>query len=266
MAKERVDILLVEQGLFVSRAQARIAIMEGKIHTENERIDKPGTKLNREVKLFVKGKVLPYVSRGGYKLEKAIKLFDLDLTGCIMADIGSSTGGFTDCALQKGASLVYAIDVGTNQLAWKLREDARVVVLEKTNFRYADASLFNRGLPTFISIDVSFISLKHIFKPLKDILAKESKVMALIKPQFEAEKDQVGKKGIIKDKAVHIEVIERVLGYAQENDLGLANISYSPITGGDGNIEFITLFIKGKKHKDIDLVKLVEEAHQNFGR
>ena len=173
MKKERIDVLLVEQGFFDSREKAKRAIMAGIVHDEHDIIDKPGTKIPVDSKLYVKGKVLPYVSRGGLKLEKAIKEFNLDLKDKIMVDIGSSTGGFTDCALQNGAKLVYAIDVGTNQLVWKLRNDPRVVVKEQTNFRYATKELFEYGIPSFASIDVSFISLKYIFEPLKDILSKK---------------------------------------------------------------------------------------------
>ena len=186
MKKERIDVLLVEQGFFDSREKAKRAIMAGLVYDEHDRIDKPGTKVSIEAKLMVKGNTLKYVSRGGLKLEKAINQFNISLQDKTMLDIGSSTGGFTDCALQNGASHVYALDVGTNQLVWKLRSDPRVEVMEQTNFRYATPDMFKNGLPDFVSIDVSFISLKLIFPPLKDILKPYGEFVALIKHQFEA--------------------------------------------------------------------------------
>ena len=197
MKKERIDILCVQQGLFESRNQAQRAIMAGIVRDENDYIDKPGTKIPVDTKLFVKGEKLKYVSRGGLKLEKAIELYNLDLTDVIMIDIGSSTGGFTDCALQHGAKKVYAVDVGTNQLVWKLRNDERVEVMEQYNFRYAKLDDFKYGMPTFASIDVSFISLRHMFNALKNVIAPDGVIVSLIKPQFEAGKDDVGKHGIV---------------------------------------------------------------------
>ena len=203
MEKKRIDVLLVEQGFFDSREKAKRAVMAGIVHNDHEIIDKPGTKVPVDMELFVKGTVMPYVSRGGLKLEKALKIFDISMQNRVMVDIGSSTGGFTDCALQNGAQCVYAVDVGTNQLVWKLRNDPRVIVKEKTNFRYATRDLFENGIPNIATIDVSFISLKHIFIPLKDILNENDDIVALIKPQFEAGKDEVGKKGIVKDPKTH---------------------------------------------------------------
>lgn len=194
MKKERIDVLLVEQGFFDSREKAKRAIMAGIVHDDYDIIDKPGTKIPIDSNLHVKGNIMPYVSRGGLKLERALKEFELDITDRIMVDIGSSTGGFTDCALQNGVKLVYAIDVGTNQLVWKLRNDPRVIVKEQTNFRYATSELFEHGIPTFASIDVSFISLKYIFDALKNILHSGNQVVALIKPQFEAGREEVGKR------------------------------------------------------------------------
>lgn len=194
MEKKRIDLLLVEQGFFDSREKAKRAIMAGIVHNDHEIIDKPGTKVPVDMKLFVKGSVMPYVSRGGLKLEKALKYFDITMTDRVMVDIGSSTGGFTDCALQNKAKRVYAVDVGTNQLVWKLRNDPRVVVKEKTNFRHATTDLFEYELPNIATIDVSFISLKLIFEPLKDILNDGDDIVALIKPQFEAGREDVGKK------------------------------------------------------------------------
>lgn len=264
MEKKRVDVLLVEQGFFDSRERAKRAIMAGLVHDDHDRLDKPGTKIPADTQLYVKGAIMPYVSRGGLKLEKAIKIFHLNLKDKIMVDIGSSTGGFTDCALQNGVKLVYAVDVGTNQLVWKLRNDPRVIVKEKTNFRYATKDLFDYELPTVATIDVSFISLKLIFAALKDILSSGNEIIALIKPQFEAGKEDVGKKGIIKDPNVHIRVIENVINYGKHNGFTIQNISYSPITGGEGNIEFLAYFTVGGISQSIDIKSIVEQAHLCF--
>ena len=264
MKKERIDVLLVEQGFFDSREKAKRAIMAGIVHDDYDIIDKPGTKIPVDSNLHVKGNIMPYVSRGGLKLEKALKEFSLNIKDEIMVDIGSSTGGFTDCALQNGAKLVYAVDVGTNQLVWKLRNDPRVIVKEKTNFRYATIDLFQEGLPTFASIDVSFISLKHIFNALKNILKTNNQVVALIKPQFEAGKDDVGKKGIVKDKEIHCRVIKDVIKFAKEDGFTLTKLTYSPITGGEGNIEFLGLFIKGEQQQSFDFKTIVEKTHHYF--
>ena len=207
MKKERVDVLCVEQGLFDSREKAKRAIMAGIVRDDYDYIDKPGTKIPIDSHLYIKGEKLRYVSRGGLKLEKALQVFHLQLDHLLMLDIGSSTGGFTDCALQHGAREVYALDVGTNQLVWKLRNDPRVHVLEQTNFRYASLELFQYGQPEFASIDVSFISLKHIFPALSKILKKGAYCVALIKPQFEAGRDDVGKHGIVSQPEIHQRVI-----------------------------------------------------------
>lgn len=264
MKKERIDILCVEQGLFTSREKAKRAIMAGIVRTDNEYIDKPGTKIPRDTKLYVKGEQLRYVSRGGLKLEKAIAAFEINLQNQIMLDIGSSTGGFTDCALQNGASLVYAVDVGTNQLVWKLRSDERVIVMEKTNFRYATPEQFPQ-IPDFATIDVSFISLSLILPPLSHILKKNGYVMALIKPQFEAGRDEVGKNGIVREFKTHIKVIEKVIAYANENGFSLKGLTYSPITGGEGNIEFLAYFcLDHGENKHCNYNDIVEEAHHHF--
>lgn len=265
MKKERIDILCVEQGLFSSREKAKRAIMAGIVRDENDYIDKPGTKIPVDTELFVKGDTLPYVSRGGLKLEKAINEFNLDIDHLTMLDIGSSTGGFTDCALQNGAKEVYALDVGTNQLVWELRNDPRVIVMEKTNFRHATIDMFTSSQPQFATIDVSFISLKHIFPPLVEILEKDRYVMALIKPQFEAGKEYVGKHGVVKEKDTHVQVIENVFNYAKESGLSVLGLSYSPITGGVGNIEFLGLF-KNTPYasQSIDILAVVEAAHNHF--
>ena len=265
MKKERIDILCVEQGLFESREKAKRAIMAGIVRDDYDYIDKPGTKIPVDSHLYIKGEKLAYVSRGGLKLEKALKIFDLHIQDLMMLDIGSSTGGFTDCALQNGAKEVYALDVGTNQLAWKLRNDPRVHVMEQTNFRYATLDIFQFGQPEFASIDVSFISLKHILKPLSQILKKDGYVVALIKPQFEAGKDDVGKHGIVSDPLIHQRVIHEVIAYAHEAHMSLKGLTYSPITGGVGNIEFLGCF-QNNQDEDVlvDIEQIVNEAHSHF--
>jgi 23S rRNA (cytidine1920-2'-O)/16S rRNA (cytidine1409-2'-O)-methyltransferase len=237
--KERIDVLLVERGLVETREKAKRAVMAGLVYSNEERLDKPGEKVDIEIPLTIKGNTLPYVSRGGLKLEKALKVFDLDIKGKRMIDIGASTGGFTDCALQNGALMSYALDVGYNQLAWKLRQDERVVVMERTNFRYVTPVDLTKGMPEFASIDVSFISLTLILPVLKTLLTDNSDIVALIKPQFEAGREQVGKKGIVRDPAVHTYVIEKIIEHSIEQGYNIIDLSYSPITGGDGNIEFL---------------------------
>ena len=238
-AKERIDILLVEQGFYESREKAKAAIMAGLVLADEERIEKAGMKVSRGAILKVKGSVHPYVSRGGLKLEKALRQFEIDLQGRIMLDIGASTGGFTDCALQNGASHVYAIDVGYNQLDWSLRNDERVSVMERTNFRYMTPPDLHGPVPDFASIDVSFISLKIILPPLKALLQRPADIAALIKPQFEAGREKVGKSGVVRDSAVHKEVLINVLTMAAELGYSLHGLTFSPITGGEGNIEFL---------------------------
>lgn len=238
-SKERLDVLLVEQGYYESREKAKAAIMAGLVFVDGEPVDKAGTKVSRSKPIKVKGAVHPYVSRGGLKLEKAIREFQIDLQGRVMLDIGASTGGFTDCALQHGAASVYAIDVGYNQLDWSLRNDPRVQVMERTNFRYMKPQDLQGPAPTFATIDVSFISLRLILPPLKEILPKDGEIVALIKPQFEAGKEKVGKSGVIRDSAVHQEVVSSMLDFADELGLSLLDLTYSPITGGEGNIEFL---------------------------
>jgi 23S rRNA (cytidine1920-2'-O)/16S rRNA (cytidine1409-2'-O)-methyltransferase len=237
--KERVDQLLVKRGLYESREKAQRAIMAGLVYSENVRMDKPGTKIDPDTPLRIKGDPLPYVGRGGLKLEKALTVFDFDVKDKVMLDIGASTGGFTDCALQNGARLVYALDVGFNQLAWKLRNDDRVIVMERTNFRHATPEDFSQGFPDIATIDVSFISLKLMFPPLHQILKEDGEVVALIKPQFEAGREDVGKKGIVRDPAIHKRVIDEVLAFALSRGFDILSLDYSPITGGDGNIEFL---------------------------
>ncbi|WP_141431723.1 TlyA family RNA methyltransferase [Bacillus sp. 03113] len=265
--KERLDILLVENGLFETREKAKRAVMAGLVFANETRLEKPGEKIDRDTLLTVKGKKLPYVSRGGLKLEKALKVFHVDIQDKVLLDIGASTGGFTDCALQNGAKLSYALDVGYNQLAWKLRQDDRVVVMERTNFRYVTPNDLVREKPNFASIDVSFISLKLILPVLITLLEQGSDIIALIKPQFEAGRDQVGKKGIVRDPKTHEQVINTILSFALELGLDVKNLSYSPITGGDGNIEFLAHFFwekdkeTGQNFLSTTNSQIVAEAH-----
>lgn len=243
MKKERADKLLVKQGWAENSEKAKRLIMAGIVFTsEEEQILTAGEKWVAETALYLKGQKHKYVSRGGLKLEKAIQVFNLDVEGKIVLDIGSSTGGFTDASLQKGAAAVYALDVGTNQLAWKLRKDDRVIVMEQTNFRYVKFEDFTSGRPEFVSIDVSFISLKRIFPVLKSILNKDGEVVALIKPQFEAAREDVGEKGIITNPFIHKKVLEETLSFAQSEGFLLKGLTISPITGGKGNIEFLAYF------------------------
>ncbi len=230
--KERLDVLLVEKGLAETREKAKRAIMAGIVYSNENRLDKPGEKIARDLPLTVKGNPLKYVSRGGLKLEKALEVFPVSVKGKTMIDIGSSTGGFTDCALQNGAERSYAVDVGYNQLAWKLRQDERVVVMERTNFRYSEPSDFTEGLPEFATIDVSFISLRLILPVLKTPLVPGSDCIALVKPQFEAGRESVGKKGIVRDPGVHTDVLRRMNQFAASEGYTVKGLSFSPITGG----------------------------------
>ncbi|GAJ25428.1 RNA binding methyltransferase FtsJ like [Liquorilactobacillus sucicola DSM 21376 = JCM 15457] len=240
MKKERVDVLLVKQGLFATREQAKRAVMAGEILGKNEeRLDKPGMKIDDSTELHFKGVKMPFVSRGGFKLDKALKVFNLTVQDKIVLDIGSSTGGFTDVALQNGARLSYALDVGTNQLAWKIRQDPRVIVMENTNFRYSKLADFTHGQPSFATIDVSFISLELILPPLHQILLPGGDVVALIKPQFEAGKENVGKHGIVRDENVHKKVLQKIIVFAVAAGYDVCGLDFSPITGGEGNIEFL---------------------------
>lgn len=270
MAKERLDVLLVKRNLIDSREKAKRMIMAGLVFSENERLDKPGMKVEETIPLHVK-ETLPYVGRGGYKLEKALATFDTNIADKIVVDIGASTGGFTDCALQNGAKLVYAIDVGYNQLAWKLRKDDRVLVHERTNFRHVRSDLFTAGLPNYATIDVSFISLRLILPPLKEILRENSEIIALVKPQFEAKREAVGKKGIIRDHQVHIEVLKQVTSFVKEEGFSILNGSFSPITGAEGNIEYLLHlgWKLNKKTSDINdlnqfIENIVAEAHDTL--
>ncbi|MFZ3577136.1 TlyA family RNA methyltransferase [Virgibacillus sp. DJP39] len=270
MAKKRLDIVLVERNLMETREKAKRSIMAGLVFSEQVRLDKPGVKVEEDIPLTVKGKLIPYVGRGGLKLEKALNVFNIDLTNKTMVDVGSSTGGFTDCALQNGAVKCYAVDVGYNQLDWKLRNDERVVVMERTNFRYVTPDMLQHGVPNIATIDVSFISLKLILPVLKNLLEQNSDIVALIKPQFEAGREQVGKKGIVREKATHLHVLEKVIRFALDGGYQLRALTYSPITGGDGNIEFLAHFSwQDQQEKSISpdpsfLNAVVDEAHANF--
>lgn len=268
MAKERVDVLAYKQGLFDTREQAKRGVMAGLVVSviNGERYDKPGEKIADSTELKLKGEKLKYVSRGGLKLEKALRVFNLSLVGKTALDIGASTGGFTDAMLQNGVDLVYAVDVGTNQLAWKIRQDERVVSMEQFNFRYAQPSDFEFR-PQFASIDVSFISLSLILPALSAILVDEGEVVALIKPQFEAGREQIGKNGIIKDKAVHRMVLETVTAGAVVAGFTVKALDFSPIQGGHGNVEFLA-YLKKESPAENQVVpvieRVVEQAHKEF--
>jgi 23S rRNA (cytidine1920-2'-O)/16S rRNA (cytidine1409-2'-O)-methyltransferase len=268
--KERLDLLLVERGLVESREKAKRVILAGLVYSNEMRLDKPGEKVDSDIPLTIKGNPLPYVSRGGLKLEKALKEFAISVKDKIVLDIGASTGGFTDCALQHGAKLSYAIDVGYNQLAWKLRQDPRVIVMERTNFRYVTPADLQHGMPEFASIDVSFISLKLILPVLKTLLVPGSDVVALVKPQFEAGKENVGKKGIVRDPKVHVNVLLSMIEFSLKEGYDVLHLTFSPITGGDGNIEFLLhLHWSGEKEEGENLLtttaeKIVEQAHEEL--
>lgn len=236
--KERLDVLMVKRNLAESREKAKAIIMSGKVYVDGQREDKAGSSFSEEVTIEIKGNPLKYVSRGGLKLEKAIERYGLQLQGKICMDVGSSTGGFTDCMLQNGAKKVYSIDVGTNQLAWKLRQDERVVSMERTNIRYLTPDQIE-DKPAFSSIDVSFISLTKVLLPVRELLMESGEVVALIKPQFEAGREKVGKKGVVRDKKVHLEVIETVSSYATSIGFDCLDLDYSPIKGPEGNIEYL---------------------------
>lgn len=243
--KERLDILLVKQGLAQSREKAKAIIMSGNVFVDGQREDKAGATFDEDkVEITVKGNTLKYVSRGGLKLEKAIDNFGVNVTDKVCMDIGASTGGFTDCMLQNGATKVYSVDVGHGQLAWKLRNDERVVCMEKTNFRYLTRNDIEDDLD-FASVDVSFISLTKILLPARNLLKDKGKMVCLIKPQFEAGKDKVGKKGVVRDEKVHIEVIEKIFDFIDILDFEFLALDYSPIKGPEGNIEYL-IYIEKK--------------------
>lgn len=236
--KERLDVLLVKRGLAESREKAKAVIMAGIVYVDGQKEDKAGTAFGEAVSIEVRGPSLQYVSRGGLKLEKAMSHFGIRLEGKVCMDVGSSTGGFTDCMLKSGAKKVYAVDVGRGQLAWKLRGDERVVCMEKTNIRYVTPSSIPEKIE-FASIDVSFISLTKVLEPVKRLMTEEGEIVCLIKPQFEAGRDKVGKKGVVREKSVHLEVIERVAAHSALLGFHLLNLEFSPIKGPEGNIEYL---------------------------
>lgn len=277
MKKERLDALLMNRALFESRAKAQAAIMAGQVLVNEQKIDKPGAPVPPDVTIRLLGNKLPYVSRGGLKLEKALQIFPISVQDKVVADIGASTGGFTDCALQNGAAKVYAIDVGYGQLAWKLRNDERVINMERTNVRYLEAD----SLPEQVdaaTIDVAFISLDKILPAVHKILKEDGFVIALIKPQFEAGKENVGKKGVVRDARVHEQVINNVIAFAKEEGFGIAGLDFSPIKGPEGNIEYLLHLtlgaddavspafvaeLVGKSHGDLDKKNTETEAHHD---
>ena len=263
--KERLDVLLVKRNLVESREKAKAIIMSGNVFVEGQREDKAGSTFDESVQIEVKGQKLPYVSRGGLKLEKAMANFDVQLQDKVCTDVGSSTGGFTDCMLQNGARKVFAIDVGHGQLAWKLRQDERVVCMEKTNIRYVTPEDLGEKID-FSSIDVSFISLTKVLLPIRNYLKDDGQIVALIKPQFEAGREKVGKKGVVRDKSVHLEVIEMVISYAQSLNFEIKNLEFSPIKGPEGNIEYL-LHLQNNSvgvAEHVDPVAIVEEAHKTL--
>ena len=262
--KTRLDVLLVERGYLETRQKAQATIMSGLVFVKGQRVDKPGTAVPNDVEIEVRGNVLKYVSRGGLKLEKAMATFPVQLEGAICGDIGASTGGFTDCMLQNGARKVYAVDVGYGQLAWSLRSDERVVCMERTNARYLTHEQIPEELD-FASVDVSFISLKLILPPLCGLLRQGGHVACLVKPQFEAGKEKVGKKGVVRDPAVHLEVLEHFLEHAKESGFTVLGLTYSPIRGPEGNIEYLGYLEKGDwQERAFDLKALVAESHETL--
>lgn len=265
--KSRLDVLLTDKGLAESREKARRLIMAGLVFVEGQRCDKPGTSVDMDARLEVKGNDCPYVSRGGLKLEKALQVFNINTSGMVCIDIGSSTGGFTDCMLQQGAKKVYSVDSGTNQLAWKLRSDERVVCMEKYNFRYAVPEDFADKMD-FACTDVSFISLKHILGPAASLLKDGSLMVCLIKPQFEAGREQVGKNGIVKDPAVHVQVINNVVGYANESGFTVKDLSWSPVKGAkEGNIEYLIKLVKAEGTNEFPAAEqIVRMAHESLDK
>lgn len=262
--KERLDLILVEKGIITSRERAKACIMEGKVYVNGQKVDKAGEKVSYDADIEYRGATLKYVSRGGLKLEKAMNSYDISLEGKVCMDIGASTGGFTDCMLQNGASKVFSVDVGYGQFAWKLRTDERVVCMERTNIRYVTPEDIGELLD-FASIDVSFISLKKIMPATLNLLKDDGEVVALIKPQFEAGREKVGKKGVVREKETHKEVVHDIVNFLLEQDLNILGVGYSPIKGPEGNREYLVYFSKDKnkesdfKNEDIDVV--VEASH-----
>ncbi len=263
--KERLDVLLVQRGLAETRSKAQAIIMSGDVYIANQRVDKAGTMLDPQTQIEVRTKnTCPYVSRGGLKLEKALRDFGVDPTGYVCSDSGASTGGFTDCLLQKGAKKVFAIDVGYGQLAWSLREDPRVVCMERTNIRYLTPE--DLGEPLDLSVvDVSFISLRIVLPTIRNLLKPEGQVLCLIKPQFEAGREKVGKKGVVREPEVHLEVLQMFVRLAKTLDFTICNMTFSPVKGPEGNIEFLAHLSRVPGEDRIpDLAALVSEAHDSL--
>lgn len=267
MSKERLDVLLVNKGLAASREKAKAIIMSGNVYVDGQKEDKAGQAFPDTAVIEVRGNTLKYVSRGGLKLEKAMQNFDVTLEGKICMDVGSSTGGFTDCMLQNGAVKVYAVDVGHGQLDWKLRNDERVVCMEKTNIRYVTPDDVADRIQ-FSSIDVSFISLTKVLNPVRELLTDDGQIVCLIKPQFEAGRDKVGKHGVVRDKDVHIDVINKVIDYASSIGFEILNLEFSPVKGPEGNIEYLLHLQKVSTpvNKEIPFVveNIVDKAHETL--
>lgn len=261
--KERLDVMMVNRGLAESREKAKAIIMSGIVYVDNIKEDKAGSTFDEKVQIEVRGNTLKYVSRGGLKLEKAMDCFGVSLAGKVAMDVGSSTGGFTDCMLQNGAVKVYSVDVGHGQLAWKLRNDERVVCMEKTNIRYVTPDDIEDRIE-FASIDVSFISLTKVLPPVKELLTDDGEIVCLIKPQFEAGREKVGKKGVVRDQKVHVEVVEMIVDFARQIGFKTLDLSYSPIKGPEGNIEYLLYITKDqtKENKEFDIKAMVEESHR----
>jgi len=265
-SKERLDTLLVKKGIFESREKAKVYIMAGQVYVDGIKADKVGNRYNQDSEIVFRGDKMKYVSRGGYKLEKAINYFKINLNNKICYDIGASTGGFTDCMLQNGAKLVYSIDVGYGQFSWKLRCDSRVIAIERTNVRYMEfTDEFQKG--NFASIDVSFISLKKIIPNLLNFLSEEGEIAALIKPQFEAGRDKVGKKGVVRDREVHKEVVRNIVDFVLGINMEIKGLTFSPIKGPEGNIEYLIHMKKGKDLKEFNyeiIDQVIDESHKNL--
>lgn len=263
--KERLDVLLVQKGLMPSREKAKAIIMEGKVYVNNQKADKPGMDVDVKANVEVRGETLKYVSRGGLKLEKAMQVFPILLQGKICMDIGASTGGFTDCMLQNGAVKVYAVDVGYGQLAWNLRNDPRVINMERTNIRKVTPQQIEDRLD-FISVDVSFISLKLVLPVAASLLKDNGQAVCLVKPQFEAGREKVGKKGVVRERSTHMEVLENAVSYARTNQLTVCGIDFSPVKGPEGNIEYLMYLCRGMQdtvtHDQI--VALVNQSHDDL--
>nr|WP_319488120.1 TlyA family RNA methyltransferase [uncultured Caproiciproducens sp.] len=263
--KKRLDCLLFDRGLAESREKAKAMVMMGNIYVDNQKSDKPGTMLPTDTNIEIRGETMPYVSRGGLKLEKAMSVFPIELKDKITMDIGASTGGFTDCMLQNGARKVYSIDVGYGQLAWKLRTDPRVVNLERTNIRYITREQVPDDVD-FFSVDVSFISLCLVFPVARNFMSENAQAVCLIKPQFEAGRGKVGKKGVVREQSIHVEVIEKIAGFVLEHGFSILGLTFSPVKGPEGNIEYLIYLQKCDEPQSavLDITNLVKESHNQL--